>query len=450
MPSPETLPPLPYAFHVMAKPTGPICNLDCHYCFYLEKEKLYGDKKQWAMADSVLERHISSFIASQQAPEITFAWQGGEPTLLGVDFFRRAVALQQEHAGGRRVLNTFQTNGVLINDAWAEFLKENEFLVGLSIDGPEPLHNAYRRDKGGHPTFNKVMKGLECLKRHGVEFNTLTCVHAGNVEKPLDVYRFLREQGSGFIQFIPIVERLLPEPGADGLTLVRPDDMPEAQVAPWCARPEQYGRFLVSVFEEWVRRDVGKVFVQLFDVALEAWVGMQPSLCLFRETCGSAMALEHNGDLYSCDHYVYPENKLGNIMETPLAEMVQSEQQRQFGNAKRDTLPKYCRECPVHFVCRGECPKHRFLRTPDGEPGLNYLCAGYKRFFTHIDPHMRFMAGELRQQRPPANVMDWVRERDRMLASGKPAPQPGQTVFGNDPCPCCSGKKFKKCCGVKK
>ena len=439
----------PRGFHVMAKPVGPICNLACRYCFYLEKEKLYAvesDKKKldaWAMPDDVLESFIRQHIESQDVPEIQFAWQGGEPTLLGVEFFRKVVALQEQYANGKTVFNAFQTNGTLLDDEWGAFLAENGFLIGLSIDGPEACHDRFRVDKGGHPTFKRVMQGMEMLKKHGVEFNTLTCVQRHNSQRPLDVYRFLRENGSGFMQFIPIVERIA-EPRDDGLTLLTPDagDVDELGVASWTVRPRDHGEFLAAIFDEWVRYDVGKTFVQLFDVSLEAWVGRNPSLCVFRETCGEGMALEHNGDLYSCDHYVYPEYKLGNITETPLRELVDAPFQRKFGTDKRDTLPKYCRECPVRFACNGECPKHRFLKTPDGEPGLNYLCEGYRHFFTHIDPYMRFMANELQNERPPANVMRWVREQD-LAAAGKTEPDP------NDLCLCGSGLKYKKCCGRK-
>jgi uncharacterized protein len=285
------------------------------------------------------------------------------------------------------------------------------------------------------------LRGLETLRRHGVEFNTLTCVQRHNSKAPLEVYRFLREHGSGFMQFIPIVERAAPAPGADGLSLVKPDSDVAAAVTPWSVEPPQYGKFLAAIFDEWVRSDVGRVFVQIFDVSLEAWMGLNPSLCVFRETCGEGLALEHNGDLYSCDHYVYPENRLGNILESPLEAMVNSGQQRKFGTDKRDTLPKYCRECEVRFACHGECPKHRFLTTPDGEPGLNYLCAGYQHFFGHIDPYMKFMAQELRGRRPPANVMRWARMRD-LEAAGKRAPGP------NELCICGSGRKYKKCCGA--
>src|SRR5208337_974098 len=390
------------AFHVMAKPVGPICNLDCRYCFYLEKENLYGKKRDWAMPDAVLESYISQFITAQDAPAISFAWQGGEPTLLGVDFFRKVIAIQKKYANGKKIENAFQTNGVLLDDRWGEFLAENHFLIGISIDGPAELHDFYRVDKGGAPTFDRVMRGLRFLKKHQVEFNALTVVNRQNSQHPLRVYRFLKGIGCQFMQFIPIVERVAKAANPDGLVLISPRDPHAADVSEWSVEPRQYGVFLCTIFDEWVRKDVGNYYVQLFDVTLESWMGLEPSLCVFRPTCGAALALEHNGDLYSCDHYVYPENKLGNIMEQPLQALVNSAQQRRFGLDKRDSLPRYCRECDVRFACNGECPKHRFISAPDGEPGLNYLCAGYKLFFKHVDPYMKFMANELRHQRPPA------------------------------------------------
>lgn len=398
------------AFHVMAKPTGPICNLDCTYCFYLEKENLYPGQRNWAMSPEVLESYIRQYIQSQTAPTITFAWQGGEPTLLGIDFFRRAIELQQKYADGRAIANVLQTNGVLLNDEWAEFLAANHFLVGLSIDGPRELHDVYRVNKGGQPTFDAVLAAIARLKKHAVEFNTLTVVNRKNSYHPLAVYQFLRETGSGYMQFIPIVERIASAPGPDGLHLISPSFKNSAEVSEWSVEPLQYGKFLCAIFDEWVRRDVGQSFVQIFDVALESWFGMPQGLCVFRENCGMALAIEHNGDLYSCDHFVYPENKLGNIMQSPMESLVGSPQQRRFGTAKRNTLPRYCRECEVRFACNGECPKHRFLTTPDGEPGLNYLCAGYKLFFNHIAPYMEFMAEELKNNGAPANVMSWIEE----------------------------------------
>jgi len=404
----------------MAKPIGPICNLDCKYCFYLEKEGLYPGKaaghQGWAMPDDVLEAYIRHYLAARTAPSITFTWQGGEPTLLGLDYFRRVVELQRKHADGRPISNTIQTNGVLLDDRWAEFFHDNRFLVGISIDGPRELHDHYRVNKGGQPTFDAVIRGIDCLKKYAVEFNTLSVVHRENAYHPLEVYRFLREIGSGFMQFIPVVERIAPSPGPDGLHRVGPRFKGAAEVSEWSVEPAQYGEFLCAIFDDWVRRDVGRCFVQIFDVALESWYGMPQGLCIFRETCGAALALEHNGDLYSCDHYVFPEHKLGNIMDVPLESLVTSAQQRRFGMGKRTSLPKYCRECDVRFACNGECPKHRFLETPEGEPGLNYLCAAYKRFFHHVAPYMEFMANELKHGHAPANVMRW-----HPLASPPPA-----------------------------
>ena len=397
-----------HGFHIMTKPIGPICNLDCKYCFYLEKENLYPGTNRWAMPPETLETYIRQYIAAQPMQDVHFAWQGGEPTLLGVDFFRTIVALQQKYADGKTIHNALQTNGTLLDDAWCAFFAENKFLVGLSIDGPRELHDFYRVDKGQAPTFDRVVRGLAKLKEHRVDFNTLTVVHRNNSQHPLEVYRFLKEIGSAYLQFIPIAERKAVQPASDGLVLIQPGFEGSAEVTDWSVEPQAYGNFMARIFDEWVRQDVGRVFVQLFDVALESWLGLEPSLCVFRKTCGSALAMEHTGDLYSCDHFVYPEHKLGNIMEESLQQMVSSPQQVKFGNDKRDTLPRMCRECEVRFACNGECPKHRFLTTPDGEPGLNYLCAGYKYFFNYIDPYMRFMAAELQSGRPPANIMQLV------------------------------------------
>src|SRR5258706_515107 len=439
------------SFHVMTKPIGPICNLDCKYCFYLEKEKLYPDKSNWRMPENVLERYVQQYIAAQDIPEITFAWQGGEPTLMGVDFFRRVVQLQKQYARGKMIANAFQTNGTLLDDEWCTFLKDEEFLVGLSIDGPCELHDYYRVDKSGKPTFDLVMRGMDLLKKHGVAFNTLCVVNRQNQRHPLEVYNFLKTHGSGFIQFIPLVER-----AGDGHTFGQlaprqtfaappsPDgrDRP-APVTPWSVEPLAYGQFLSAIFDQWVRNDVGQVFVQIFDIMLGVWTGMEAALCVFRQRCGKAMALEHNGDLYSCDHYVYRQYKLGNILDHHLANLAASPQQIKFGNDKLATLPRYCLECDVRFACNGECPKHRFMMTPDGDPGLNYLCAGYKHFFAHIDPHMRTMAHLLSQHRPPAEIMTMLKHPRPSGESGRHA-QPQR----NHPCPCGSGKKYKKCCGA--
>jgi uncharacterized protein len=395
-------------FHLMAKPSGAACNLDCHYCFYLEKTERLGQEKQARMDDATLEAHIRQTIAATDDPEVQFAWQGGEPTLMGLDFFRRAVAIQEHYRPeGRSIVNTFQTNGVLLDDAWCAFLAGHKFLVGLSVDGPRELHDAMRIDKGGKPTFDKVMAAAERMRRHGVEFNSLTVVGRHNQEHALKVYRFLRKNVSPFMQFIPLVERAVP--GATDHRLSGPPGAPseehDATVTPWSVQSDAWGRFMCTVYDEWVRADVGTVFVQAFDTALGAWMGLPAALCIHAETCGRALIIEHNGDVFSCDHFAYPEFKLGNVKTDNLRAMVDSPQQKAFGDAKRDTLPGKCRRCPVLHACRGGCPKHRFLKTEDGEPGLHYLCAGYFRFFTHVDEGMRRMAALLHQQKPPAEIM---------------------------------------------
>jgi uncharacterized protein len=425
MPTPQTQQiAAPAVFHIMTKPRGAICNLDCHYCYYLAKERLYPGSR-FRMADELLETYIRQYIASQPGPEITFAWQGGEPTLIGLEFFQRVVELQaRERRPGTRITNTLQTNATTLDEAWAAFFRQNGFLIGVSLDGPRELHDAYRVDKGGKPTFDQVLAGIRLLQRHAVEFNVLTCVHAANAGRPLEVYRFLRDEvGTAFLQFIPIVER-----AGEG-----------DAASPRSVTGEQYGAFLATIFDEWVRRDVGRVFVQIFDVALTIWCGRRPGLCIFEETCGQALALEHTGDLYACDHYVTPEHRLGNIVEIPLIELAGSAEQQRFGAAKRDTLPRYCRECDVRFACNGGCPKDRFLTTPDGEPGLHFLCAGYQRFFRHIDRPMRQMAALLAERRPPAQIMALLADEDaelllRIRRAGR-----------NELCPCGSGRKKKHC-----
>jgi len=397
-------------FHIMAKPHGPICNLDCTYCYYLEKENLYAAKgRDYRMSDTVLESYIRQYIQSQPAQHVSFAWQGGEPTLLGVPFFERVLELQKKYAGDKLVDNAFQTNGTLLDDAWGEFLARNKFLIGLSVDGPAEIHDEYRVDKGGQPTFTRVMRGLDILKKHGVEFNTLTVINRTNSYHAQKVYRFLKEIGSKYLQFIPIVEQVAAQPDPNGLVLLKPYARQQTTVSEWSVEPLQFGKFLSTVFDEWVLSDVGRVFVQIFDVALESWSGLPQTLCVFAPQCGKALAVEHNGDLYSCDHFVYPENKLGNIMERAMSGLVKSPQQTRFGNAKETALPSDCKTCDVRFACNGECPKHRFTTTASGEYGLNYLCAGYKHFFHHIDPYMRFMANELRKDGAPARVMEWAR-----------------------------------------
>jgi uncharacterized protein len=389
------------------------------------------------MTPELLEEFTRQYIEAQRVPEVTFGWQGGEPTLVGLDFFRLAVELQQEHRReGVRIHNALQTNGTLLDDEWCRFFQKHDFLIGLSLDGPRELHDAHRVDKGGAPTFDRVMAGVRLLKEHGVEFNILTTVHAANADHPLQVYRFLRDEvGAQFIQFIPIVER-------DNRTGFQEGE----QVTERSVTGRQYGDFLIAIFDEWVRRDIGRVFVQIFDTALATWMGQRAGLCVFEETCGAALVLEHNGDLYACDHFVEPRCRLGNILEIPLVELVGSERQRRFGLAKRDRLPRTCLECQVRFICNGGCPKNRVRRTPDGErgrnrPRLNYLCEGYRAFFTHIDRPMQRMAAERRAGRSPANIMLALgreeAELERRFAHAR----------RNDPCPCGSGLKFKHCHG---
>ena len=457
--------------HVMTKPIGPICNLDCQYCYYLHKEELYPKGERWRMPERTLQEYVRQYIEAQPdgVEEITFAWQGGEPTLLGIDFFRRAVELQRRYLPpGTRLINTLQTNGVLLDDRWCEFFRENGFLIGLSIDGPAQMHDRYRYDKQGRPTFAAVLQGLKLLKRHGVEFNALVVVGSHNGDHGRRVYTYLRDNGVEFLQFIPIVERrgvgahaeAEPQPAKDRSL----DSAGRSRSGQWdrlvssrSVRPEQFGDFLIAVFDEWIHRDVGRVFVQIFDQALAAWMGLEPSLCIFRQQCGRALALEHSGDLFSCDHFVEPGYKLGNIHDRPIVELANSPVQHAFGEAKQTTLPAYCRRCEVRFACNGECPKNRFIETPDGQPGLNYLCAGYRKFFNYIDPYMKAMADEVRQGRPAANVMHRLKA-DRRRQSGRSAARsdlslpfdsmkrPVVSADRNAPCPCGSGKKYKKCC----
>jgi uncharacterized protein len=425
---PENAPP---AFHLLAKPTGAVCNLDCKYCFFLSKEKLYPGSR-FRMTDELLKTYIKQLLESHRTPEVAIAWQGGEPTLMGLNFFRRATEYAERYRKpGVKVAYTIQTNGTLLDKEWCEFFREHDFLVGISIDGPEEVHDAYRTDKQGKGTFGQVMRGLRLLQEHGVEYNVLCTVNAANESKPLDVYRFFRDEaGARFIQFIPIVERDNESGFQEG-----------GKVTDRSVGPERWGNFLSAVFDEWVRRDVGTVFVQHFDAALAAWAGYPPGLCVFSPTCGTALTLEHNGDLYSCDHFVEPDHYLGNITETSLIELVASEKQLKFGRDKESTLPQYCRKCPVLFVCHGGCPKNRFVETPDGEPGLNYLCESYRAFFTHIDRPMRMMADLLRQGRYADEVM-------QILAAGEETSGKRTVKVGrNDPCPCGSGLKYKKCCG---
>jgi uncharacterized protein len=429
----------PKAFNVMLKPAGPLCNLNCTYCYYLEKKKLFPEKTILRMSDEILELFIKQYIEAQEVPVVTFTWQGGEPTLLGLDYFRNVIELQNKYSAGKTVENAFQTNGTRLNDDWCSFFSDNRILVGISIDGAEHNHDHFRKTNSGGPTFKMVMKGIELLHKHKVEFNTLSCVNGYNAGFASETYRFLKKCGSGFIQFLPVVERAAASAEPASLSLIAQDYYGKASVTGWSVNGIDYGKFLIAIFDEWVRKDVGKYYVQIFDTTLANYIGEMPGLCVFSETCGEAMAMEHNGDIYSCDHYVYPEYYLGNITATPLADLVKLQRQFDFGIDKRNKLPRYCLECDVRYACHGECPKHRFINTPDGKPGLNYLCEGYRMFFRHVEPYMEFMARELKSKRPPANVMSWIRNRESQVI--KPV-----IPERNDPCPCGSGRKFKNCC----
>ena len=432
-----------YPFHLLAKPTGAVCNLDCTYCFFLSKEMLYPGSR-FRMADDLLEAYLSQLLdAHRGMPEVMVAWQGGEPTMMGLDFFRRSVEIAARCAEpDQRVLHSIQTNGTLLDDEWASFFKERDVLVGLSIDGPRDIHDTYRVDKGGKPTFDRVIAGLAFLKAHDVEWNALTTIHAANQDRGGDVYRFLRDDlGARFMQFIPIIERAnegtLPaanigwgEEVADRPLYTQSGSL----VTERSVSPEGYGRFLIDVYEEWIRGDIGEVYVQMFDTALANWLGIPGGVCIHQETCGRALALEHNGDLYSCDHFVEPDFLLGNIRDKTLLELVNLPQQQRFGADKRDTLPRYCLECDVRFACHGGCPKDRFTDTPDREPGLNYLCPSYKEFFHHIDQNMRRMGELMRSGRDAPDLLPVIAAEDA---------QRGR----NDLCTCGSGRKWKVCHG---
>jgi len=426
--NPSALP----SFHVMAKPTGARCNLACDYCFFLKKDRLYPDS-DFRMSNDTMEAYIRQTIEGHSVPEVTIAWQGGEPTLMGLDFFRRAVDEEKKHARpGLRIENSFQTNGILIDEDWCRFFHDNNFLVGLSLDGPRELHDAYRHDKGGQPVFDKVERAARLMQKHGVEFNILCTVNAANSRRPLEVYRYFRDGlGARYIQFIPIVERDNETGSQEGLRMT--DRTVDSS---------QYGRFLIEIFDEWVRRDVGIMFVPFFDAVLASYVFGQSSMCVLRPACGDALALEHNGDLYSCDHFVEPSYRLGNIEETPIAELASSERQQAFGQAKTVTLPRSCRVCAFLFTCHGECPKNRVQATPDGEPGLNWLCRGLKAFFEHTERPMKIMADLLRQGQYADSIMKTLAEEE-----GRSIPAPDRTGR-NDLCPCGSGSKYKNCHGT--
>ena len=389
--------------YVMLKPAGSLCNLACDYCYYLEKANLYRDHSRHLISDGLLEKFIEQYIQAQTMPQVLFTWHGGETLMRPVSFYQKAMALQQKYAHGRTIDNCIQTNGTLLTDEWCRFFKQHHWLVGVSIDGPQEFHDEYRRNRQGRPSFQKVMQGIRLLQKHGVEWNALAVVNDFNADYPLEFYHFFKEIGCRYIQFTPIVERICPH--TDGRHLAAVEEGGEERLADFSLTPEQWGNFLCTIFDEWVRNDVGEYFVQLFDATLANWVGQPPGICTLAPTCGHAGVMEFNGDVYSCDHFVFPQYRLGNLNERTLVEMMYSEEQQRFGQAKQQALPRQCKECPYLFACNGECPKNRFCRTADGEPGLNYLCRGYYRFFQHVAPYMDFMKKELLAQRPPANVM---------------------------------------------
>jgi uncharacterized protein len=404
--STSTHPPPSQAFHVMLKPRGPICNLDCSYCFYLRKDALYPNAT-FRMSIELLEAFTRQYIQAQNVPEITFAWQGGEPTLMGLDFYRKAVDFQRKYfRPGQQINNSLQTNAVLLDDEWCQFFKQNNFLLGVSLDGPRELHNTYRVDKGGQPTFEHVINGVRLLQKHRVEYNILSCVNDRTVQHPLDIYNFLRDEvAATYIQFIPIVEK---------------SSNPEQPISTRSVTGSAYGHFLTTIFNEWVQNDVGMVFIQIFDVALAAWAGFRPGLCVHEATCGRALAMEHNGDLYSCDHFVDSKHFLGNMIDQSLVELINVPQQRHFGRAKKAALPRQCRKCRVRFACNGGCPKDRLLFTSNGEPGLNVLCEGYLDFFNHIDRPMHHMVKLIQANRAPAEIMEQLQLHKTSSTSGKP------------------------------
>lgn len=393
----------------MLKPVGAHCNMACDYCYYLEKSKLYDNEPRHIMSEELLERFTQEYIEAQTTPEVLFTWHGGEPMARPLAFYKKAIALQRRYAKGRAITNVIQTNGSLITDEWCEFLKANNWLVGVSIDGPQEFHDRYRHAQSGKPTWKNVMQGIRLLKKHGVEWNAMAVVNDYNANHPVDFYQFFKEHGSAFLQFTPIVERISPH--ADGRHLASLQDGSEARTAPFSVTPRQWGHFLRAIFKEWVQNDVGTTFVQLFDATLANWVGAQPGVCVYAKECGHAGVMEFNGDVYSCDHFVFPEYKLGNIRRQTIAEMLYGEKQSRFSMLKHQSLPRQCKECRFEFACHGECPKNRFAKDRYGNPGLNYLCEGYQAFFDFVTPYMNFMRNELLHQRPPANVMQAVKRR---------------------------------------
>jgi len=392
--------------YVMLKPAGAHCNLACKYCYYLEKNKLYPTAQRHLMSDEMLEQFTREYIEAQTMNQVLFTWHGGEPLLRSIDFYRKALSLQQKYAGGRRIDNVIQTNGTLLTDEWCEFFAQNHWLVGISIDGPQPDHDHYRLTAAGKPSWKKVMQGIKLLKKHGVEWNAMAVVNAYNANHPLEFYRFFKENGCQFLQFTPIVERLTRH--EDGRTLASLADKDEFSLSEASVAPEQWGYFLCAIFDEWVRKDVGKIFVEIFDCTLANWMGISPGICAYSKECGHAGVMEHNGDVYSCDHFVFPEYKLGNIRDHSLIDMLYGEQQQEFSRLKHSSLPRQCKECDMEFACHGECPKNRFMKDKYGDSGLNYLCPGYYHYYQHVAPYMDYMKQELMSQRPPSNIMKVV------------------------------------------
>ena len=392
--------------YVMLKPAGAHCNLACKYCYYLEKNKLYPTAQRHLMSDEMLEQFTREYIEAQTMNQVLFTWHGGEPLLRSIDFYRKALSLQQKYAGGRRIDNVIQTNGTLLTDEWCEFFAQNHWLVGISIDGPQPDHDHYRLTAAGKPSWKKVMQGIKLLKKHGVEWNAMAVVNAYNANHPMEFYRFFKENGCQFLQFTPIVERQTRH--EDGRTLASLADKDEISLSEASVAPEQWGYFLCAIFDEWVRKDVGKIFVEIFDCTLANWMGISPGICAYSKECGHAGVMEHNGDVYSCDHFVFPEYKLGNIRDHSLIDMLYGEQQQEFSRLKHSSLPRQCKECDMEFACHGECPKNRFMKDKYGDSGLNYLCPGYYHYYQHVAPYMDYMKQELMAQRPPSNIMKVV------------------------------------------
>ena len=401
----NTIVPFSHPMYIMLKPAGSLCNLRCKYCYYLEKSKLYEDNKNHVITDALLEKFIKEYIEAQTTPQVLFTWHGGETLMRPISFYRRALELQRYYARGRQIDNSIQTNGILLNDEWCRFFKENNFLVGVSIDGPQEFHDEYRRTATGKPSFRQVMKGIDLLNKYGVEWNALAVVNDFNADYPLDFYHFFKDIGCRYIQFTPIVERIVKR--TDGLTLA-PRMEEGGELTDFSVTAEQWGSFLCTIFDEWVHHDVGEYYIQLFDATLANWVGVAPGICTMAKECGHAGVMEYNGDVYSCDHFVYPEYKLGNLAYKTIYEMMNSDRQKEFSKMKYRLLPQQCKECKYQFACHGECPKNRFIRDKYGNTGLNYLCKGYYQFFEHVAPYMDFMKNELENQRPPANVMNQV------------------------------------------